>query len=248
MATNSFCFVSPTLPLSRVNSVLTTPAQTSRRSTVTMSLRFPNGPRNPFNFGGGFNFGKFNGAGGFGGGNMGGSAGGNGGGPRRKGPGGAGGGAAGGSNPFASIWAAYNSVLSRHPITTKAFTSLVGFFLGDLIAQKFLGEKGAPLDRARLLRMAAFGFLVHGPTGHYFYSALDRLIVGTSPLKVVSKVAIDQVCWAPIFTAGFFAFLGFAERKTVDEVMTKVKNDTWTGVTTSWKVSSNNNIVFNPKR
>ena len=32
-------------------------------------------------------------------------------------------------------WAAYNEALDKNPLTAKAFTSLVGWFLGDLLAQ-----------------------------------------------------------------------------------------------------------------
>jgi len=32
-------------------------------------------------------------------------------------------------------WAAYNNALDENPITAKACTSAVGFFLGDLLAQ-----------------------------------------------------------------------------------------------------------------
>lgn len=203
-----------------------------------MSLRFPNGPRNPFNLRPGNNFGGFSGFGAFGGSDGSDKAGGpfgNNGGRKGRGSGGTGGGTAGDGNVFSSIWAAYCSTLDKNPITTKAFTSLVGFFLGDLLAQKFLGDKNAPLDTWRLARMASFGFLIHGPTGHFFYAALDRAIVGTAPLKVASKVAIDQLCWAPIFTALFFGYLGVAEKKSFEDVKNKVKNDTWSGVQASWK-------------
>lgn len=156
------------------------------------------------------------------------------------GGGGSGGGASssdGPSNPFMQLWSAYNGALESKPILTKAITSLVGFSIGDLLAQKFLGEEGAAVDTWRIARMAAFGFLIHGPTGHYFYSALDRVIVGKTPLKVASKVFVDQVMWAPIFTVIFFSFLGAAERKSGSEIVEKVKADTWDGVKASWKVS-----------
>lgn len=39
----------------------------------------------------------------------------------------------------------------------------------------------------------SFGALVHGPTGHYFYGALDAKLPGTKPMTVAAKVAIDQV-------------------------------------------------------
>lgn len=32
---------------------------------------------------------------------------------------------------------------------------------------------------------ASFGFLVHGPTGHYFYGMLDKQLPGTA-MKTVS--------------------------------------------------------------
>jgi len=32
-------------------------------------------------------------------------------------------------------WNAYNEQLDKNPLTAKAFTSLAGFFLGDLLAQ-----------------------------------------------------------------------------------------------------------------
>lgn len=149
------------------------------------------------------------------------------------------------------LWRAYNVRLAEAPLLTKAFTSLVGFFLGDLIAQKFLSNSPTGgLDRARLARMASFGFLIHGPVGHYWYGALDRAIVGTAPLKVAMKVVVDQVLWAPVFTALFFSYLGLAEKKTKNEIVSKIRNDTWTGVTASWKVSdfniSDNSMICPP--
>ena len=39
----------------------------------------------------------------------------------------------------------------------------------------------------------SFGALVHGPTGHFFYGALDAKLPGTKPMTVATKVAIDQV-------------------------------------------------------
>lgn len=75
----------------------------------------------------------------------------------------------------------------------------------------------------------------HGPSGHYFYGFLDSAIAGKGVAQVVSKVAIDQVLWAPIFTAVFFAYLGATEGKSQRQIVEKIKNDTWIGVKTSWK-------------
>ncbi|PXF45402.1 Protein sym-1 [Gracilariopsis chorda] len=224
----SAAFITPVLP------VRATKCHTAQVSPTMLLFR---NPRNPFNFGSSGGSSRFfGGKSPFNGGSFGSGFGSGGGGGSNRHRGSSGGGAADNSgNVFTAIWNGYNASLEKNPIITKALTSLVGFFLGDLIAQKFLGEKGADIDKARLARMASFGFLIHGPTGHYFYSALDRVIVGTAPLKVASKVVIDQVFWAPIFTALFFGYLGVAERKSFEQIKEKVKNDTWKGVQASWK-------------
>uniref|UniRef100_A0A7S2XWX9 Peroxisomal membrane protein MPV17 n=1 Tax=Fibrocapsa japonica TaxID=94617 RepID=A0A7S2XWX9_9STRA len=140
-----------------------------------------------------------------------------------------------GSNPFASLWAAYNAALESSPITTKALTSLVGFSLGDILAQKFLSA-GEPFDFLRMARLASFGLLFHGPVGHYFYGFLDTKIPGTALSVVASKVAIDQIIWNPIFGTFFLGYMGFAEGKNAGEVGQKIKNDLVKAVTGSWTV------------
>ncbi len=237
MASSTLCFTSSFVPWKKPVTLTSRHVATSRNGILVpvMSMRRGGTGWTPRRFS--KNFGGSSGAGGGGAGGDGNAGGGVGG-----GQGGGGGGYSSGSsdkssNPLLAFWRAYNASLESNPILTKALTSLVGFFLGDLLAQKFLGDKDAALDGWRLARMAAFGFMFHGPTGHYFYNALDRLLVGKSPLIVGSKVFIDQVCWAPIFTVFFFGFLGLAERKSVDEITQKIKGDTWAGVTASWKVS-----------
>jgi protein Mpv17 len=78
-------------------------------------------------------------------------------------------------------WKAYNKLLDTQPLLTKACTSLIGFTAGDVLAQNFV-EKKERYDFARTLRLASFGFLIHGTTGHYFYGMLDSKIPGTAPV------------------------------------------------------------------
>lgn len=59
---------------------------------------------------------------------------------------------AGASSLPALLWDKYNEALDNQPIPTKAATSLVGFTLGDVLAQNFLGAKGSKFDYNRLLR------------------------------------------------------------------------------------------------
>lgn len=99
-------------------------------------------------------------------------------------------------------WKLYNDQLDANPLVTKSMTSLVGWALGDYLAQTFIGS--APFNMKRFIRLAAFGLLYHGPSGHYFYNWLDSKIPGTGPRQVATKVAIDQLLWCPLFMTVFF--------------------------------------------
>jgi len=132
-------------------------------------------------------------------------------------------------------WAQYNDALDKNPITAKACTSLVGWFLGDLLAQLFI-VKAPTLDYARLATLTAFGFLYHGPSGHYFYNWLDSKIVGTDGKSVATKVAIDQIFWCPLFMTVFFTYLGLVNGDSFATIADKIKNDLLTACQGSWKI------------
>merc|ERR1740121_1209268 len=125
----------------------------------------------------------------------------------------------------------YQKALNSKPILTKATTSLVGFAVSDVLTQLFI-EK-SDFDVKRLVKMASFGFLLHGTTGHYFYNFLDGALQGTTPLIVAAKVAIDQTVWAPVFMCMFFSYM-MAFEGTPDLIGAKIKQDVFTAVKGSW--------------
>eukprot|EP00562_Extubocellulus_spinifer_P002929 CAMPEP_0178479046 /NCGR_PEP_ID=MMETSP0696-20121128/4976_1 /TAXON_ID=265572 /ORGANISM="Extubocellulus spinifer, Strain CCMP396" /LENGTH=245 /DNA_ID=CAMNT_0020106439 /DNA_START=63 /DNA_END=800 /DNA_ORIENTATION=- len=131
-------------------------------------------------------------------------------------------------------WAAYNEALDKNPLTAKAFTSLVGWALGDLLAQLFIS--GGPFDWTRFITLSVFGFLYHGPSGHYFYNWLDDKIPGTDGRAVFTKVAIDQLVWCPIFMTVFFTYLGLVNGDSLSTIGSKIKNDLLSACQGSWKV------------
>lgn len=131
-------------------------------------------------------------------------------------------------------WAAYNEALDKKPLITKAMTSLVGWALGDLLAQVFIAKTA--FDVKRFLTLSAFGFLYHGPSGHFFYNWLDKQIEGTSGKVVALKVLIDQTLWCPIFMTIFFTYLGLVNGDSMATIVNKVKTDLFTACQGSWKV------------
>ena len=83
---------------------------------------------------------------------------------------------------MSGIWAKYNAMLEAQPLLTKALTSLTGFTIGDILAQKFVNDDGKPYDVMRTIRLGSFRFLIHRTTGHYVYGFLDsKLFPARSP-------------------------------------------------------------------
>jgi len=137
---------------------------------------------------------------------------------------------------MAALWARYNKLLDAQPLLTKGLTSLTGFTVGDILAQKFVEPSDKDYDVMRTIRLGTFGLLVHGTTGHYFYGMLDSKLPGTKPVTVATKVAIDQTIWNPIFGCMFFGYLNLMEGKSFETYTNKLKADLPTAVMGSWAV------------
>lgn len=113
-----------------------------------------------------------------------------------------------------SSWSSYNQALKQQPLQTKALTCMVGFALGDSLAQITTREGSLQtrllgIDAGRTARMAGFGLLFSGPVGHYWYDWLERAIMPRSPMNpvtIAAKVAADQLLYTPFGTAVFFAY------------------------------------------
>jgi len=130
------------------------------------------------------------------------------------------------------IWTAYNDALENTPLVAKCGTSFTGFAIGDLLAQ--LAIEKNEFDLKRLVRMATFGLLVHGSTGHYFYNFLDSKLPGNDLKTTFLKVAIDQTLWAPIFMVMFFTYMGAFDMDFAS-IIPSIKDKTFDAVQASWK-------------
>lgn len=88
----------------------------------------------------------------------------------------------------------------------------------------------------RFITLSIFGFLYHGPSGHYFYNWLDRQIEGKEAKHIAAKVAFDQIVWCPVFMTVFFTYLGLVNGDSMGMIVDKVKSDLFSAVQGSWKV------------
>ena len=70
----------------------------------------------------------------------------------------------------------YDAEALARPVLTKAATSSVCYYAGDLIAQITAGRTLESVDLGRSTRSAAAGFIGHGPVAHYWLQFVDSAL------------------------------------------------------------------------
>ncbi|XP_058205298.1 protein sym-1 [Rhododendron vialii] len=162
------------------------------------------------------------GSGGFGG-----SGGGNSG-----GKGGSGKGDGGGSKWSLLSW--YLSLLDKHPVLTKAVTGALLTLIGDLICQIMIDQVPS-LDLKRTFLFTLLGLVLVGPTLHFWYLYLSRLVPLSGASGAFSRLVLDQFLFAPIFIGVFLASLLTLEGRPSD-VVPKLQQEWFSAVLANWKL------------
>ena len=138
---------------------------------------------------------------------------------------------AGIADTISGAWASYNEALDANPLLVKSVTAGVILGAADLTGQALEGlqrEEDKPIDVARAVRFAVFGLILQAPWNHFYYQLLDGVLPPTEEpwtTTTAVKTVIDQFVQAPVFTVLIFAFLGFLEGKTSEDIKTQLKND-----------------------
>lgn len=158
---------------------------------------------------------------------------------------------------FEEAWSSYLTALEADPLLVKSITAGVILGAADLSGQAIQqatseSDEEASVDFGRFARFAFFGFILQAPWNHFYYQVLDGALPPTEdPLSATTgiKVVIDQFVQAPIFTVIIFAFLGFLEGKTTEQIKQQLDDDYTDTMLANWKLwvpATAVNIAFCP--
>jgi protein Mpv17 len=118
----------------------------------------------------------------------------------------------------------YNRHLQRRPILVQCISTAGLFASGDLLAQQVL-ERPTHHDYYRTLRFSFFGGCIAGPVMCLWYRVLERVITFKSINKAtLTRVALDQCCFAPCSLFLFFTIQSLMEGKNRDQIKIKLQN------------------------
>lgn len=131
----------------------------------------------------------------------------------------------------------YTAETKSRPITTKAFTSLTLFALGDVLAQ--LLSPRPSLDVARVFRLAVYALLISGPWSHFWYNLLEvvetKLKLSTYQAVAV-KVVLDQLVCTPPMTMVFFLYMAIVTGSDLSEAIIDVRTHLLPTLRVNWVV------------
>lgn len=127
----------------------------------------------------------------------------------------------------------YTRLLHQQPLRTKATTSAFISGVGDCTCQVLIEKREVP-EMRRLAIFAALGGFLVGPMLHTWYSALYRIVPGTSPASIAQRLVLDQLFFAPAFIPLFLTSLLMLEG--AETPLRQTQATWWPTVLANWKL------------
>jgi len=143
-----------------------------------------------------------------------------------------------------NCWKWYDNKLQTHPVVTKSITAAIIVCSGDFCGQSIEQQQhhvsfANEFDISRSFRFFLVGGLLQAPITHYYLGYLDYKLPPTpSPWTMITiyKLLIDQMVFAPIFTAIMFIFLDTLQGFSCEFQVKHIQNDYITTMIANWKL------------
>ncbi|XP_021729668.1 protein sym-1-like isoform X1 [Chenopodium quinoa] len=119
----------------------------------------------------------------------------------------------------------YLGLIKSRPVLTKSVTSSLIYIAADLTSQTIALQSSESYDLIRTLRMAGYGGVILGPTLHYWFNFMSRILPGTGLLTTVKKMALGQTVYGPTMTVTFFSMNAALQGEDAMEIFARLKRD-----------------------
>lgn len=141
-----------------------------------------------------------------------------------------------------TFWNKYDTFTLRRPVLAKCITGGVLAFIADIVTQVGLSDAVSKnkydeitIDWLRVLKFTAIGGMFVPPILHYWYGFLVARIPGVTISSVLKRLALDQLCFAPVFLPCFISVAMILDGKAAD-IPDKLKADWFPTVVANYSV------------
>ncbi|KMZ63608.1 hypothetical protein ZOSMA_3G00890 [Zostera marina] len=119
----------------------------------------------------------------------------------------------------------YLEMIESRPILTKSITASLIFTVADLSSQTITIKPSESLDLVRTFRMAGYGMLISGPTLHFWFNFLSKVLPKRDVLNTLKKIFVGQTVYGPIITTVFFSQNAAFQGESFSEILARLKRD-----------------------
>ncbi|KAI4295747.1 hypothetical protein L6164_035758 [Bauhinia variegata] len=119
----------------------------------------------------------------------------------------------------------YLGMVKSHPILTKSATAAFIYTAADLSSQTVIRQSSEPFDLVRTLRMAGYGLIILGPSLHFWFNLVSKLLPKRDLLSTLKKMFMGQAIYGPAMTVVFFSVNACFQGETGQEIVARLKRD-----------------------
>uniref|UniRef100_A0A7N0THT6 Uncharacterized protein n=1 Tax=Kalanchoe fedtschenkoi TaxID=63787 RepID=A0A7N0THT6_KALFE len=100
----------------------------------------------------------------------------------------------------------YLGLLESRPLLTKSATSSLIYAAADLTSQGITLQPSGSFDLIRTLRMSSYGLLILGPSQHYWFNYVSKLLPTREVVTTLKKIVMGQAIYGPCINTIFFSY------------------------------------------
>ncbi|XP_004303336.1 PREDICTED: protein sym-1 [Fragaria vesca subsp. vesca] len=139
----------------------------------------------------------------------------------------------GGENNWSFLsW--YLDLLAKYPVLIKALTSAILTLIGDVICQLVIDQVPC-LDLKRTFLFTLLGLVLVGPTLHFWYLYLSKLVTFPGASGAFMSLLLDQFLFSPMFIGVFLSALMTLEGRP-SQVIPKLQQEWFSSVLANWQL------------
>lgn len=119
----------------------------------------------------------------------------------------------------------YLGLIKSHPILTKAVTSGIIYTAADFSSQAISPQTTKSFDPVRTLRVAGIGLIFVGPSMHFWFNTVSKVLPKRDIATTLMKIVLGQTVFGPFMTAGFFSVNAGLQGENSAEIIARLKRD-----------------------
>ncbi|KAL5559150.1 hypothetical protein UlMin_035361 [Ulmus minor] len=119
----------------------------------------------------------------------------------------------------------YLGKLEARPLLTKGISTSLVFAAADLTSQAISSPASFSFDSIRMLRMAAYGLLILGPSQHLWFNLMSKIFPKRNLVATFSKIFMGQALFGPCITSVFFSYNACLQGESGHEIVARLKRD-----------------------